>query len=60
MASTDTEGGVEERDGVLGGAGAGVRVHVAQLLRVLDRKLDRGVDGVNVTIESVQLLVDHS
>ena len=50
--STDTEGGVEEGDGVLGGAGAGVRVHVAQLLRVLNREFDRGIDGVNVTYMS--------
>ena len=50
MTSTDTEGGVEEGDGVLGGAGAALLVRVAQLLRVLDHELDRGVDGVDVTV----------
>ena len=56
-ASTDTEGGVEEGDVVLDGAGAALLVRVAQLLCVLDCELDRGVDGVDVTIEAVQLLV---
>ena len=50
LTSTDTEGGVKEGDGVLGGAGTAHLVRVTQLLCVFDCELDRGVDGVNVTM----------
>ena len=44
---------MEEGDGDLGGAG--VAVLVVLLLRVLHSELNGGVDGVNVTMEAVQL-----
>ena len=38
LASTDTQGGVEEGDGILGGAGAAVRVRVRQSLQELESR----------------------
>ena len=53
LASTDTQGGVEEGDGVLGGAGAAVRVGVRQLLRVFNAKFDGWINAVDILMKTV-------
>ena len=53
LASTDTQGGVEEGDGVLGGAGVAVRVGVRQFLRVFNAKFDGWINAVDILMKTV-------